>query len=107
MLDDLRRTRIWLYIISAFCVVFLLATGYSRVAVTAQIVSAALVIPSLLVMVSIARNIRRYERGDEPALLAVVRGLRALWIVLTLTSTLPIAGVVLLLVIRMLRRLAS
>ena len=103
MLDDLRRTRIWLYIISAFCVLFLLAGGYSRVAVAAQIVSAALVIPPLLVMVSIARNIRRHERGDEPALLAVVRGLRALWIVLTLTSSLSIAGVALAFAYRYLR----
>jgi hypothetical protein len=103
VLDDLRGTRIWLYIISAFCVLFLLATGYSRVAVAAQIVSAVLVIPPLLVMVSIARNIRRHEHGDEPALLAVVRGLRVLWIVLTLTSALPIAGLVLLFAYRILR----
>ena len=103
MLDDLRRTRNWLYIISAFCVLFLLAAGYSRVAVAGQIVSAVLVIPPLLVMVTIARNIRRYERGDEPALLAAVRGLRALWIVLTLTSALPVAGVVLLFAYRYLR----
>ena len=72
-------------------------------AVAGQIASAVLVIPPLLVMVSIARNIRRYERGDESALLAAVRGLRALWIVLTLESTLPIAGVVILFVLRLLR----
>ena len=103
MLADLRRTRIWLYVISAFCVLLLLATGYSGVGLAGQIVAAVLVIPPLLVIVSIARNIRRYERGDEPALLATVRGLRALWIVLTLVSMLPTAAVVVLFVIRSLR----
>jgi hypothetical protein len=103
VLDDLRRTRTWLHIISAFCVVFLLLTGVSRAPISGQIAAAVLVMPPLVVMLSIARNIRRHERGDAPALLAAVRGLRVLWILLTLASALPIAGGVLLLAIRLLR----
>jgi hypothetical protein len=99
--DDLRRTRKWLYVIAAFCVLFLLATGYSRVGALAQTAVAAMVVPPLLIIVSVARNIRRYERGDEPALLTALRGLRALWVVLTVVALLPTAALMVVLAIRL------
>jgi hypothetical protein len=99
----LGATKVWLYVLAVTEALFILAALWTgRVLSVRLIVAVTCGIPVIL-KVRAARNIARFEQGDETALVRAIWLLRHLWVTLTIYGGIFILAAVAAVVLRFVR----